>query len=407
MKHVGIIAEYNPFHNGHAYQLKKVKELFPEKNIIVLMSGNYVQRGEPAIFNKYLRTQSVLSEHADIVFELPLPFATASAEHFASASILAFHKLGVIDTLCFGAETDNLTLLKEIAHIFVQEPESYKNILQQNLRNGFSFPKARMMAICSYLNNPEIETVLSQPNNILAIEYLKAIERYHVNITPSIIKRIGNHYHDTDPTNPLCSATAIRHQLQSETPTIQHMIPAASYALLQNSPYAKPLFPNDFYANIQYAIWRELWNLKNYVDLSESLSNQIQAITHFPSTLDEFVQILSNKQYTTTRIRRVLLNVLLNVTKQDMDIFKANEYISYLRLLGFRKSSSPVLKEMKSTCRVPIINKVANAKELLSEKEYMYFLKEIHQNNLYTQTFYNKYNIHIPSEYEHSVIIFN
>ncbi len=405
MKHIGIVAEYNPFHNGHSYQLNKAKELFPEKKIVILMSGNYVQRGEPAIFNKYLRAECALSDNADIIFELPIPYASASAEHFASASVLAFHKLGIIDTLCFGAETDNLSLLKDIAHVFLQEPESYQHILQDKLRKGLSFPKARTIAACIYFNSPDIATILAQPNNILAIEYLKAIERYHTNITPIIIKRTGNHYHDTDTTNHFCSATAIRNEFESENYSIQHMIPAASYEIIQNSTYAKPLFPKDFYSDIQYAIWRDLKNLNKYMDLSESLSNQIQSIQLYPSSSKELIQKLSSKQYTTTRIQRALLNILLGTTKQDMDIFVSDEYISYLRLLGFRKSASTILKDLKSTCNVPIINKVANAKDILTAKSYLYFLQEIHQNNLYRQVFYNKYGIQIPSEYEHSVII--
>lgn len=405
MKHIGIIAEYNPFHNGHAYQLKKAKELYPNKNIIVLMSGNYVQRGEPAIFNKYLRAQCALDAQADIVFELPLLFATSSAEYFAHAAVYAFHKLGVIDTLCFGAETDNLTLLQEIAHILVTEPSDYKILLQQELRKGNSFPKARMLALKELFHDSDIENILQQPNNILAIEYLKAIQRCNANITPVIIKRIGNSYHDKNITSTYSSATAIRNNIKNNLTEFTHVMPSSSLQHLQDSIFAKPIFTSDLYTILQYAIWREKSNLESYLDISEDMANILRSIKNYPSTIDELIGILSNKQYTSTRIYRALLHILLDIRKTDMEDAKENEFIRYLRLLGFHKNSSSILREIKENCDVPIINKVADAKDILSEQAFILFTKEIHQNHLYTQLFSSKYGIHIPSEYEHSVII--
>lgn len=405
MKHIGIIAEYNPFHNGHAYQLKKVKKLYPEKNILVLMSGNYVQRGEPAVFNKYLRAQCALQAGADIVFELPLIYATSSAEYFASAAVMAFHKLGVIDTLCFGAETDNLPLLQEIAHILVTEPASYKTLLQQELKNGNSFPKSRMLAIATYLEKEETKFLLQQPNNILAIEYLKAIERYHIDITPVIIKRIGKGYHDTDRSDTFCSATAIRLGLKASDKDFSASIPPNALRILQDSKYAKPIFAEDFYPSIQYALWREKAHLEQYLDVSEDLAKQIRSILQHPKTLDILVDMLSSKNYTATRIKRILLNILLDIRASDMDDRKHSDFVTYLRLLGFHKNTSFILKDMKDNTTIPIINKVANAKTILSPKDYTYFSKELHQNHLYKQIFFNKYGITIPSEYEHSVII--
>ncbi|MBQ4057421.1 MAG: nucleotidyltransferase [Lachnospiraceae bacterium] len=405
MKHIGIIAEYNPFHNGHEYQLKKAKELYPDKNIIVLMSGNYVQRGEPAVFNKYLRAQCALSTQADIVFELPLLYATSSAEYFAHASVYAFQKLGVIDTLCFGAETDDLDLLKEIAHILITEPSNYKLFLQEGLRKGNSFPKARMLALKELLHNTDIENIMQQPNNILAIEYLKAIEHCNANITPVIIKRIGNGYHDKDITNTYSSATAIRNNIKDNLADFSHVIPTTSLQHLQNCNFSKPIFTSDLYTMLQYAIWSAKDSLEHYLDVSEDMANILRSIKNYPNTMNELVDILSSKQYTSTRIYRALLHILLDIRKTDMDDAKDNEFIRYLRLLGFRKSSSFILREIKDNCEVPIINKVADAKEILSEQALLLFQKEIHQNHLYTQLFSNKYGIHIPSEYEHSVII--
>lgn len=405
MKHIGIIAEYNPFHNGHAYQLHKAKELFPNKKIIVLMSGNYVQRGEPAIFNKYIRTKCALSSQADIVFELPLTFASASAEHFAQAAVQAFIKLGIIDTLCFGAESDNLTLLKDIAHLLVTEPDNFKTILQQELKKGNSFPKARMLAVSACIQHPETETILHQPNNILAIEYLKAIEKYHASITPIIIKRIGNHYHDTTLSTSYSSATAIRNAMKSESNISEEVLPIEALRILQQSEYAKPLFASDFYNILQYALWHEREHLDNYLDVSQDLANQLHSIQLYPSTLDGLIDCLTSKQYTATRIKRALMNIVLGITKTEMITCKENGYIAYLRLLGLQKESSFLLKAIKEKNILSIINKVANAKNDLPLAAFTNFEKELQRTHLYNQIFYNKYGNAIPSEYEHSVII--
>ncbi len=405
MKHIGIIAEYNPFHNGHAYQLQKVKELYPDKKIIVIMSGNYVQRGEPAIFNKYFRAQCALYDQADIVFELPLLHATASAEYFAQAAVSAFHKLGIIDTLCFGAETDNLSLLQKIAQVLIEEPVEYKTTLQKELRNGNSFPKARMLALQTNIKDRNIESTLQQPNNILAIEYLKALEQCSADIQPVIIQRIGSGYHDKSTTNTYSSATAIRNEIKQNQGKLDNLIPKVTLNLLEHSDYAKPLYASDFYPHLQYALWHEYKNLETYLDVSEDIANTLRSITSYPETLEAFVSILTNKQYTITRIQRTLLHILLDIKHIDMNHSKNNEYIFYLRLLGFKKNASSILKDVKKTSTIPIINKVADAKNTLSLEALTLFTKEIHQNDLYRQIYFNKYGIPIPSEYEHSVII--
>jgi len=405
MKHIGIIAEYNPFHNGHAYQLHKAKELFPDKKIVVLMSGNYVQRGEPAIYNKYLRTTCALSEGADVIFELPLLFASASAEHFAHAAIQAFKKLGVIDTLCFGAEHDNLALLQEIAHLLTIEPDDFKSVLQRELKNGNSFPKARMIAVSTCIKHPDTEQIMQYPNNILAIEYLKAIEKLQANITPVIIQRTGSHYHDTSLTTTYQSATAIRTAIKNEIDIAKLLIPESSIYNIQQSKFAKPIFASDLYINLQHAIWREKDRLVDYLDVSQDLGNQLHSTQLYPLSLDTLINNLTNKQYTTTRIQRALMNILLGITKAEMASCKESGYISYLRLLGFKKNASFVLKDIKKQSVLPIINKVANAKNDLSPVELINFERELQRTHLYNQIFYNKYGIPIPSEYEHSVII--
>lgn len=411
MKHVGIIAEYNPFHNGHAYQLNEVKNRYPEKNILVIMSGDFVQRGEPAIFNKYLRTKCALSSGADIIFELPTLFSSASAEYFATASVLALAKTGVVDTLCFGAEDDNIDAFKRIAELLAKEPEDYCTQLKVHLKTGLSFPKARALTIASYFQDNTTEALLSKPNNILGIEYIKAIYRYHLDMEPVIIKRQGNHYHDLTLDNFLSSASALRdtikknNQQQFLSSDLQKFMPEASYTLLQNAEFAKPLFLSDFYTFLQYALWENKTSLEAFFEISTELANQLSAYSQYPSDIDELLLQLQNKNYTNTRIKRALLNILFKNTKQTMMISKNDGYISYLRLLGFCSYASPILKEMKQNAKLPIINKVADARNILSKENFQNFSNDIRISNLYKQAFSNKYGLSMPSEFEQSVII--
>lgn len=422
MKHIGIIAEYNPFHNGHQYQLQKAKELFPDKKIIVIMSGDFVQRGEPAIFNKYLRTKCALSSGADIILELPPLFSTASAEHFASSAILALAATGVVDTLCFGAEYDDMDIFLKIADFLVTEPEDYRILLKQHLKSGLSFPKARSLALCTCLQDDFCETILKQPNNILGIEYLKAILKYRLPITPCIIKRQGSGYHDLSLENSLCSASSLRNKIKqyrnsapftakgttcqiSFLSQIDNYIPAPAGLALTSSEYAKPLFLSDFYPFLQYALWQNKSHLDSYFEMPKELARQLSSCLQYPCDIEVLLNRLSCKNYTTSRIKRALLNILLNQKNSDIQKAKQENYITYLRLLGFTASSSPVLKEMKSTCTIPVINKVTDSKKILSEDASTRFEKDIHISTLYKQAFFNKYGIETPSEYEQSVII--
>lgn len=420
MRHIGIIAEYNPFHNGHLYQIQKAKELFPDKKVIIIMSGDFVQRGEPAIFNKYLRTKCALLSGADIIFELPPAFSTASAEHFASSAVLALAATGVVDTLCFGAECDDISPLLKIADFLAAEPENYRNLLKQYLQSGLSFAKARSLAVCSCLQDDLYETILKQPNNILGIEYLKAIRKYHLDLIPCIIKRKGSGYHDLSMDNPLSSASSLRNRIKQypETPAsgdslhghslfseIKDYIPGPVLSVLSSSDYAKPLFLSDFYPSLQYSLWQQNKHLEQYFEVSKEIANQLRGILQYPSDIQTLLDMLVCKNYANSRIRRALLNILLDQKKENIENAKQQNYITYLRVLGFESSASQILKEMKKVCHVPIINKVADSKKILSSAAYTCFQKDIHISTLYKQVFFNKYGIKTPSEYEQSVII--
>lgn len=237
MKVVGIVAEYNPFHNGHRYHIEEARKCTGADFVVVVMSGDFVQRGEPAVIDKYHRTEMALSQGADLVLELPAAFACASAEYFATGAVSLLHALGCVDTLCFGSECGHLDLLEEIADLFIQEPSEYKEYLKTALKSGYSFPAARDEALKEYfaedlVKTAQIASVLSAPNNILGIEYIKALKVLGSSIRPVTITRMGQGYHETTFSDSFCSATALRRLL--ETPNtapgcMQSQVPEAVF----------------------------------------------------------------------------------------------------------------------------------------------------------------------------------
>lgn len=402
MKHIGIIAEYNPFHKGHEYQIHRIKELFPEKKIIIIMSGDYVQRGEPAVFSKHLRANCALSCGADIIFELPAPFAFASAEYFATAALSALYETGLVDTLCFGAEDEEPALFSGAADILLEEPDTYRNILKEQLGNGCSYPLARSRALAACLSCPNSAELLNRPNNILAVEYIKAIKRFDYSIQTHIIKRIGAGYHDTDAADCYPSAAALRKELKNENCLPYSHIPEKARQVLMQSPYSRPLFWEDFYPFLQYALWNHP-SCEDYFEMNSALSNRLKHLNLYPADLEKLIQELSGRHITRARIRRALLNLLLE--EKPVPASEEARHLPYLRLLGFRESARPLLKKMKTSCSLPVINKTADAKYILSDTALDRFEKDIHNSLLYQQAFYNKYDIVLPTEYEQSVII--
>lgn len=408
MKHIGIIAEFNPFHNGHAYLIHSAKERFPDKQIIIMMSGDYVQRGEPAIFNKYIRTEAALCAGASVVFELPSLFATASAEHFATAAVLALHSTSLVDTLCFGTEISDLASLKEIAFYLSEEPTSYQNALREGLASGLSYAKARANALCLHFDHPAYSSILKQPNNILAIEYLKAIIKYNLPIDVVAIPRQGSGYHEPDLSDSLCSATALRNAIREQadiSESLHHFMPESVYKILSDRPDARPLFWNDFVPYLQYALSYCEHPFEEYCDISSDFSNTLGHLSPVPYDFNAIVEHISGRHLSQSRIQRSLLNILLSQTSCQMKNAKANGYIDYLRLLGLQQNASFLLRECKQTSSVPIINKVTQAQHILSPDAYSAFTRDLQKSHLYNQAFYNHYHVALPTEYERSVII--
>lgn len=408
MKTVGIIAEFNPFHNGHKYLIETARKITNSDNVVVICSGNYVQRGMPAVFDKTLRAKMAVLNGADAVFELPVCYSTASAELFATASVAFLSKLNCIDYLCFGCETTNTKMLKLIASILANEPEEYKTYLSKQLKTGVSFPTARLYALKTYLDsscnltdNNETANILSTPNNILAIEYLKAMIKLNTSIEPVFIQRIGAGYHSTILNADFASATGIRQGIMSNhINSIRKFMPENTHAFLKDNKF---IIPEDFNKIVGYRLLLEN-DFEKYYDITQFLSNRINKLKYTYMDINSFITALQSKNYTFSGISRGLCHIVLEITKEDMKLFIENNYVFYGRLLGFHKNSN-ILSQIKKNSTIDIIGKFSdyyNHCNILSKKMLDINLKA---DALYRMVYMNKYKIELPTEFEREIFI--
>lgn len=378
---IGIVTEYNPFHNGHLRQIELVKSHFPGHPIVCVMSGNFVQRGEPAIWNKFVRAKAALICGADMIIELPVPYATASAEYFSYYAIALLDALGFVSHLCFGSEAGELAPLQKAAELLSAESPEFKTYLKSLLARGYSYPLARHMAI-EHLA-PEISNVLRTPNNILGIEYIKAIIALGSDIKPFAIKREGEGYHSTDYTKHLSSATAIRAALRAGrkelagipealVPLYSEYIDRGEFHDFDNLSsilqYKVKTLPPEYLANIQ--------------DISEGLHNRIIEACGTQHCISDILAELKSKRYTYTRLSRALLHILLDINKKDFAEFsmKAPHYI---RVLGFRKEWEYLFSCINTNTGIPIVTNLKNHQDALSPTGRKLLQKEITSTDIY------------------------
>lgn len=412
MKVIGIIAEYNPFHNGHRYHIEQAKKQTGADYVVVIMSGNYVQRGTPAIIDKYSRTKMALENGADLVFELPVIYATASAEAFAFGAVSLLHSLGFIDAICFGCETPDFTLFEQIADLFIQEPDEYKKLLRAYQKQGLSFPAARSKAAISYFASTKkssfleaIEEILSNPNNILGIEYIKALKQLHSHITPVPILRKGGGYHNTELSGNICSATAIRtaYVEKKNICALQTFLPKSCYVILKNAEHQTfPITENDFSSLLYYKLLQTT-DFSDYTDISSDFANRLEKITDYAYSFTDYTNMLKTKDMVYTRICRNLTHILLDLKNINYKLTPG-----YLRLLGFKKSASFLLKKKKNSdfsSFTPIITKTADAKNILSTFAYTQFEKDVMATHLYNHICYQKYDYLIKNEFTHGPVM--
>lgn len=415
MNVTGIIAEYNPFHNGHLYQIEQVKKNGADY-VIIVMSGDFLQRGTPAILDKWSRTQMSLSCGADLVIELPAVLATASAQYFARGGVSILDKLGCIDTISFGCESDDISMIQTLSSYLSEEPDNYKEKLQHYLRKGNSFPKARELALSDCLS-AEIAAFASSPNNILALEYCIALlERNStMNILP--IKREGSGYHDTFLSkDTFASATAIREILGKATPNentcnnsvlspeLKNQLPEAVYSILDKK-VTEYITQNDFSSLLHYKLLTEVnSSLAKYADVTEDLSDKIHKNLRYYSDYTGFCELLKSKELTYSRINRALTHILLNITQEMYDDTKTNDYAGYARILGFRKESAPLLSEIGKKTAIPLISKLADASKILNEHELRNLEHDIFCSHVYESIVATKTDNAIRNEYQREII---
>ena len=392
-KVLGIIAEYNPFHNGHLLHLTKSKEETGAKYSICIMSGNFVQRGNTSIVNKWVKTEMALKSGIDLVLELPTVYSISSAENFAEGAIKLLNSLKIVDTISFGSENSDIDILNRISGILYEEPKQYVEFLNEELKKGLSFPKARENAILLYLNDKKYSNILNQPNNTLAIEYLKALKKYKSHIMPISIKREKAFYNSNCIVDEYASATAIRNMIvNNQFNDIRKVMPRLAYDLLmqeiENNQYVIDI--SKFEKEILYSIRRlSTADLKKFLEVNEGLENSIKNAANSCNTLAELINIIKSKRYTQTRIQRILLYILLNITKKDMYI--SRKTVPYARILGYSQKGKELISEIyNANPKITLITSVKNFFDSSNNKTYKHMLsKDILATNIYTLSYKN------------------
>lgn len=388
---LGIIAEYNPFHNGHLYHLLKSKEETNSDKVITVIGGNFTQRGETSLLDKWVKAEMALANGSDLVIELPTLYATSSAENFADGAIKILNSLKIVDFVSFGTETDDLNKLNIISNVLYNEPKEYKDLLDKSLKTGKSFPKAREEAVIQYLKDKSYSTVLSSPNNILAIEYLKSLKKHRSKIKPICVKRKEVGHFSMDYIGEFTSATAIRELIKKgRIKDVKQFITPSSYTILTDE-LKKGHFISDIsqFENIIIYNLRKMpvEEIANLPDVSEGLENLIKKAANSCNTIEEFVNIVHSKRYTSTRIMRILVYSLLNITKKDMAISK--KCMPYIRVLGWNEKGKDMISKIsKLNPRLTIVTSVKRFMENNINRNLSVLMnKDIEATNIYTLGF--------------------
>lgn len=409
MKITGIIAEYNPFHNGHLYQIRKAKEITGADHIIVVMSGNHMQRGTPALIDKYSRAKMALSGGADMVIELPTCYATASAEYFAMGAISILNQLGCVDSVCFGSESGDITMLSKIAHALVDESEDFVQSLKTKLKNGDTYPVARNAALAETINGfTTFDTILGFPNNILGIEYIKAIIRQNSNIKPYTNTRIGSDYHSYKLAENFSSAISIRQSLslQDNLDMIQSQIPALAFDIMKEDFHKTfPVYASDFSSMIKFKLLKERGQgFTQYFDVTQAISDKLEKEMFSMQSFDDFCDILKSKDITYARISRCLSHILLDIKAEDVQLFKENGITFYARVLGFNSKADELTKTIKANTSIPLITKATSASAQLYPIGQKQFNQDIQASHIYECIAGTKYHAGMRDEYRRQVI---
>ncbi len=364
MKATGIITEYNPFHYGHLYHLKKAREISEANTIVCVMNGNFMQRGTPALTDKWSRTRMALLNGVDLIVELPLIYGIRSAEFFAEGAVKTLAATGIINSIVFGSESGEIESLKELARIFVDEPDYFQQRLKHYLDSGYSFPGAREKAVRDFLKNSSscenIVKALAAPNNILGIEYIKAITKLNSNIKPLTIKRQGADYHSQDTENVIASATAIRKLLTNEI-KIQKLVPDSTWGIIREDLHKNKIpVRKDILGTLILARLRQipLSEIKKYHGMGNGLESRIKEAAYKTGDLKQLINEIKTRTFTWTRIQRSLLQIIFGLTEENLEFLSQGPY--YLRILGFNKKGENLLSAIKKNSQIPLITQPAD-----------------------------------------------
>ena len=435
----GIIAEFNPFHRGHRYLIEQTRRLGGADYVIVVMSGDFVQRGEPAMVDKYLRTRMALAGGADLVIELPTVYASASAEEFATAGVSILDTLGLVDLLSFGTEFMEAEELLPVARILAEEPENYRLQLREGIREGKSFPASREDALLAYLKDLEeydlerIREMFGGPNHILGLEYLKALIRRSSSIEPMTVIRQGAGYHETHWDRAYPSASGIRRFLKensgstAEKPKGMAEPGKALAEDLQASTESEKALTEDLQAltepgkalaeDLQALTgldedlakeladrwrtgdrvdWADLMgfldyqilysDLQGFLGLDEELAARIKNCHRPGMSFEGLIEILHSRQRTDTSLKRALLHLVLQMGEGKPDLKNKASLFPYIRVLGFRKRAGRLLSAIRESCPVPILQRYADRNLLVDPEARRCYEMDIKCESLYEQT---------------------
>lgn len=402
---VGIIAEYNPLHAGHTYHLKKAREMTQADACVIVLSSHFVQRGEPALVSKWARTKMALHSGADLVLELPSVFSCASAEYFASAAVKILDSLGIVTHLCFGSEEGNIAPLEAAASHLAFESEAFKAALKEGLHQGLSFASAREIAIQQEAQ--EVSHILGKPNNILGVEYIKALKRMGSTIRPVTISRKGQGYNSLVYAGSFSSASAIRKYMMeagsgnsyislftdSISPFLRDNLPEASLTILADEIMQGrgPVTVQAFEGVLLYRLrTMPLHELARLPYMENGLENRIKQAALQSASYEELVAAVVTSRYPASRIRRILCALLMGLTHDFLQELKAGGYAQYIRVLGFNRTGRQLLSSVKKNMALPLITKPANYTQLTSELGKRLFEMEITAGDIYALGYPNR-----------------
>ena len=384
-KILGIIAEYNPFHNGHKYHLEESKKKSNSDYVVAVITGNYTQRGSCSIINKWQKAKMAKENGIDLIIELPVIYSISSAENFAYGAIKILDSINV-SNLSFGVECESLETLSKIANILYNEPSEYKSYLSTELSAGLSFPKARSNALNRYMNS-DITKIINSPNNILGIEYLKALKRINSKIEPFIVTRQETNHNDKNIKENFASSSSIRNYINTNTnyDLLKSVMPINSFNILieniNNGTFVNNIY--SFEKEIMYVLRKmDIQEIKNLPDVNEGLENGIKKAANSCNNLTDFLSKIKSKRFTLTRIQRILLYSLLDITKTDMQLSK--NIIPYVHILDFNSKGKELISEIKKS-NPNIITSVKKFKENCKDHNLVHILeKDILATNIYT-----------------------